>query len=124
MGSKARALRENRDIGVHQTPSKAGRAFPYSGQQSQTVGVAVARIGIGEVASEVALADRPEDRVGERMRGDVGVRMAPKAGRMLDFDTTKYELSAFLERMEVKPLSDLETHQRFGPLFAPRAITS
>ncbi len=111
MGSKARALRENCDIGVHQTPSKAGRAFPNGGQQSQTVSVAVARIGIGEMASEVAFAERPQDRVRERMRGDVGVRMTAKTGRMLDFDTAKYELSAFFEWMEVKPLSNLETHQ-------------
>src|SRR5712692_8009219 len=111
MVSKAWALRENCDIGVHQTPSKAGRAFPYRGQQSQTVGVAVARIGIGEVASEITLAERSQDRVRERMRCYVSVRMTAKSGRLLDFDTTKYELSAFLERMEVKPLSDLETHQ-------------
>jgi hypothetical protein len=48
------------------------------------------------------------------MRRDVGIRMTAKTGGMLDFDTTKDELSAYLERMEVKPLSDLETHQRFG----------
>ena len=51
----------------------------------------------------------------ERVRCNVGVRMAAKAGRMLDFDTTKYELSAFLKRMEIKPLSNFETHQRFEP---------
>ncbi len=57
------------------------------------------------------LGEKEKLEVRERMRSDVGVRMAPKTGRMLDFDTTEDELSAFLERMEVKPLSNLETHQ-------------
>jgi hypothetical protein len=74
------------------------------------------------MASEVAFAERPQDRVRERMRGDVGVRMTAKAGRMLDFDATKDELSAFLQRMEVKPLSNLETHCYSGLAHTARGI--
>src|SRR4051812_40325218 len=51
--------------------------------------------------ADVAFADRAEDRVGDGVRENVGVRVAVKAVRMRNLHAAENERAAFRETMDV-----------------------
>src|SRR5438552_8211229 len=72
------------------------------------------------MAAEIPLPQRAEDRIGERMSGDVGIRMAAQPMRMFDFDPTQDEPPTRRQRMKVEPLPYSRAHRnRFANVSMP-----
>ena len=53
--------------------------LPRMRQEQRRIGTRPARVGGREMAADVARAERAEQRVGDRMQADVGIRMADQA---------------------------------------------
>ena len=111
VNAKARALRENRKVGIDQAPSAPACELPYFSEKGKAVGVLEAGIAIGKVTAKVALAQRSEDRVGQRMRGNVGVGVSIESRVMGDRYPAEPERAAGAQRMEIEALPHPKPHR-------------
>ena len=58
------------------------------------------------MTAQIALADRAEDRVGERMRRDVGIGMPAESLLVRNLDAAEDQPAACAQRMEIEALAD------------------
>ena len=62
------------------------------------------------MAAQVAFAQSTEDRVGQRMRRHVGIRMTLQSVRMRDLDPAKDQSASLDQGMEIEALSNPKGH--------------
>ncbi len=63
---------------------------------------------------DIAGADRPQERVGQRVQADIGIGMADKARVMRDRDAADHDVVAGAERMHVEALADPDIAEARG----------
>ena len=66
------------------------------------------RIGGREVAADVSVGKRAENRVGDGVEADIGVGMAGKRPLMRDLDAAKRHRAAIREGMHIKAAADAD----------------
>ena len=69
--------------------------------------------------TQVARADRAEDRVGERVCGDVCIRMPAQSLVVLDLDAAEHEPAPRFERMKIESVAYPKTRRHDSN---PRAV--
>ena len=84
-------------------------------EELKAVGALPSRIGIRKMHPDIPLRDRPQNGVRNRMREDVGIRMAVEAERMRYFHAAEHELSALDEPMDIVTYSHPVHTSRFTP---------
>ena len=82
--SQTRRVRHDRAVRVRAGEALRGGEADDLGQQRQAVGALPLRVGVGEVAAEVAEADRAEHGVGQCVGHRVGVAVAGEPAGTLD----------------------------------------
>ena len=100
-----RGLAEHGDVDV--ADRAAACAYKSNGlaQEDGGGGALPARVRVGEMLADVARADGAEQRVGERVQGDVGVGMALQGVRVGDPDAAQPDVVAGDQPVHVEALS-------------------
>ncbi len=96
MGRHARALGDDRDIGIAQPVALAQHQRHAGAQQFAAVGALEARIGVGEVPADVAGRDGAEQRVAQCVQRHVAVRMRDEPVRVRDAHAAEHHRLARL----------------------------
>ena len=77
-------------------------------QQGARVGTLELRIGVGEMAADIAQGRRTEDGVGDRVQQHVGVGVAQQAQVVRDLHAADDQVAVFHQRVAVIALADTE----------------
>ena len=76
MRADSRGLAHDGDVEVRNTPAPRAHAFGGEGQKPIGGGAAPLRIGRREMNPDVPFGKRSEDGIDERVKNDIGIRMA------------------------------------------------
>ncbi|MCY1302881.1 hypothetical protein D9M70_525640 [compost metagenome] len=116
-------LRNHGGIDIADLIARLAHAARSLAQQHAAVGAGKARVGIGEMAADVAQRGRAEQRVSHRVQQRVGIGMAQQAAVMRDFHAAKDQLAAGHQRVDVIALAhaDIERHHCSYAPYAPVA---
>src|SRR3546814_5965769 len=68
--------------------SARGDAVGGKGEEAMRGGAAPLRVARREMVADIAIGERAENRIGDRMERDVGIAMALQSMTMGDFDPT------------------------------------
>src|SRR5262249_28086041 len=79
----------------------------------------VTLIAIGKMPSEIALPQRTEDRIGERMRCNVGIRMSREPALIWNLDAAQDQFATLHQWMKVEAIANPDAHRIF-PLSSRR----
>ena len=79
-----RLLADQRDVDVLDAPARGRHEVTGVSQENRRIGARPARLARREMAADVAGANGAEQRVGQRVQPDVGIRMAEQAQRAGD----------------------------------------
>ncbi len=90
------------------TPPSAVHARDRVGEEAVGRGALPLRVGGGEVLADVAVADRAEDGVGQRVQDHVGVGVADQPARVRDRDAAEHDVRAGAQRVDV--VADADAH--------------
>jgi hypothetical protein len=107
MGTDRRALADHGRVDVDDAAVEAG---DDASQQLDRVGVAPALVVGREVRADVACAGGAEDRVGDGVGEDVGVRVPDEPAVEIDLDATDEQALAGNEAMAVIADPDPDAH--------------
>ena len=95
-------------VGVHELPAGLAHLAVGLGKEVERRRSTVPLVSGGEERADVAEVRGAEDRVDERMRDDVAVRVAGEPARMVDRHAAEHERHALLERVRVEADPDPE----------------
>src|SRR6185369_9632695 len=104
------------DVGMVDAPARLLDQLAGMVEEQGRGSAAPLRIGRRKMVADVAGAQRAEDRVGQRVKDDVGVAMAGKALVMRDLDAAEPQFPARGEGMDVETEADpWHEQRRLGP---------
>ena len=105
---RANARRFADDGHVEVRDHAAARAHALAGEREEPVGRGAAplRIARRKMLADVALGERAEDGVDQRMQRHVGIRMSGDAARMRDAHAAEHDMIAVGEGVDVKAVAD------------------
>ncbi len=101
MRANARRLADDVDIDMADAAAAFGEALDGEGQEAVRRRVAPLRIARREMHADIAVGQRAEDGIGERVQHDVGVGMADQGLAMRDTDATESDVIAGAESVHV-----------------------
>jgi hypothetical protein len=103
---EARLLAHKDDVCIRELPALCPNPLPGLREQLERIRARELRVSGREERTDVLQPSRPEQRIGERMREDVSVRVARKPARVLDPDAAEHERHALRERVRVEARAD------------------
>ena len=101
-----RALEHDGGVDVDHPQPLAAHQGRHLAQQRDRVGAAPALVGVGEVLADVAQPGRPQQRVHDRVREDVGVGVAGQAQLVLDAHAAEDQRAALDQAVGVVAQAD------------------
>ncbi len=85
----------------------ASRTFDaHASEQHHGIGVFPLRIAVGKVSAEIAQRGRSEQRVGDRMRQDVGVGVSERTAFERNLDAAENQTPSFDQPVRVEPVPE------------------
>lgn len=107
-----RSLGYDCDIGIDWRESFAMQYGNYFAQKHARVDAFPARVGIGEMTSDVTESGCAQQSIGKGMEGHVSITMTQEAEVMRDIDATYYAGATFDEAVHVEAVaySDIGNH--------------
>src|SRR5262249_46311526 len=98
----ARRLADDGDVEMRD--ASAARAHAFDREHQKTIGGSAApmRIAGREVDPDIAVSERAEDGIDERVQNDVRIRMPGQSTRMGDAHTAEHHMIARVETMHVE----------------------
>ena len=106
VGTEPWLLRNDRDVEIDELEFLAPDDAQNVREKLGTGNTFIARIGIRKMSADVALADRAQKRVHDRMEQNIGVRMAGQTGVMRNFDSAEDEFPATAKPVHVEAVAD------------------
>lgn len=77
-------------------------------QEGTTIGTSVGWIRVGKQLADVGESGRSEQRIGHRMKNDVGVAMSDEPLFVRDFDAAEYQSASRFEAVNIVSETDPE----------------
>src|SRR4051812_14061148 len=102
VGTQSRRLAHDRGVDRADRVATLGELVADDGQQLDTARILPLRLGVREVVADVSERGGAEQRVHDRVRDDVGVRVAGQPSVRQDGHATEHQLAAFLETVDVE----------------------
>ena len=99
--AESRRLREHGEVRVDETPAvlvQQARAVP---DELPAVGTLPARVAVGKMLADVAEAERPEQRVAQRVQRDVAIGMRAHPAHVRNAHAAQHHVIAGLESVHV-----------------------
>ena len=98
----------------------------HGAQEQPAVGAAIARIGVRKMTADVALAERPQHGIAQRMDHHVAVGVRDDAAVVGNAHAAEHDVVAVAERMHVETLADSHFAGivRFSAAFSIRAAAA
>ena len=124
VGRQSRSFSDNHCIDVAKHITCCGCALPHLAQQRPAVRVLVCHVGFGKVPPDVALPDRPENRIADSVQKHVGVGMTFEAALKRKHNSTEHQSPAFDQAMNVKAAADATPCHRARLALRPARIAS
>ena len=81
------------------------------GQQHGRVGTLELRVGVREMAADIAQRRGAEQGIGDRVQQHVGIRMAEQPQAMRHFDTAENQLATWHQRMYIPAFTNTKIHK-------------
>src|SRR5207244_8606383 len=107
-----RRLADDRGVDAHERAPGGPGGARCAIQEDDAVGVLPSLIGGREVRSDVAEPGGSQDRVHDRVREDVSVRMAGEPSSMVDDDRPEQQRASVFEAMSVESEADAKGYDR------------
>ena len=101
-----RALANEGEVEIDQPAIGGGDQIEGMAQEPVGRRIPPLRIAVGKVPADIALAERAQNGVGQRVQGGIGIRMAFQSMAVVDPDAAQHNMVARLEGMNVEPLAD------------------
>ncbi len=124
--SDFRALANQGDVEVGDASAARGDAIDGVFQEAVRSGAFPLRIARRKMRTDVAVRERAEDRVDQRVQADVTIGMRQKAAAVRQADATNHEVVAVAESMNVVAAagSDIAEHGAETGFFADKIFRS
>lgn len=105
MGRQLRLLRYQGNVGIDELETLAAHHPQHAQQEFGAGNTFITGIAVGKVRADVAVAQRAEYRVYQRMQYGIGVGVTGKPAIMLNLDAGQYQLAPAAQPMDVEPMS-------------------
>lgn len=102
MRSNLRRFRNDCTIHMIDDCSPGAKEPGRMSQKQRRVGALPARIGRREMFADVAKAGRAQERIGQRMKDDVGIAVAGEPAAVRDFDAAEHDRAFTGKGMDIK----------------------
>ena len=102
MRADPRRLAHDGDVEMRDAPAACARALDREGEEPVGRGAAPVRIARREMHADIAVGERAQDGVDQRMEHDVGVGMAGQAARMGDAHAAEHDVIAVAELVHIE----------------------
>ena len=97
-----RRLGNDRDIHIADPPTRGFEPTAHPAQQIQAVGVLPARVAVRKMPPDIAVRRRAQQRIGQGMRHDIGIRVAGQPLRMGHNNPAQHKRAPVDEAVRVK----------------------
>ena len=108
MRSDLRRFGQNGNIGIGDDAALGFQQFNGTGEKDARGSTLPLRITGREMRADVTLADGPQNRIGQGMHGNIGIRVTLEFLRKRNDDTTERDSLARNEGMDVDALTDTD----------------
>src|SRR5262249_56853345 len=112
MRADPRRLAHDGDVKMGDAPTSRTHTFYRECQEPIGRSAPPLRIGRGKMHTDIALGERTEKGIDERMKNDVGIRMPGQSARMGHAHATKHHVIAVAEAVNIE--AEAGTHVAQG----------